>query len=54
MAAKQVVQSMNDRRPARSLALEKRWQLKLMLGRNLAIAQRRAKQPDLPFGPRQY
>lgn len=54
MAAKQVVQSMNDRRPARSLALEKRWQLKLMLGRNLAIAQRRAKQPALPFEPRQY
>ncbi|MBD8528262.1 crotonase/enoyl-CoA hydratase family protein [Pseudomarimonas arenosa] len=53
-AAKQVVQAISERSPNRSLALEKRWQLKLMLGRNFAIARQRAKQPETPFLPRQY
>lgn len=53
-AAKRVVQAMSERSPSRSLALEKRWQLKLMLGRNFAIARQRAKHPETPYQPRQY
>jgi hypothetical protein len=38
----------------RALRAEKRWQLRLMRGRNFAIAHRRAKSPELPFLPREY
>jgi enoyl-CoA hydratase/carnithine racemase len=53
-ASKRVLDAMIDQRPARALALEKRWQLKLLLGRNSAIARQRAKDPKLPWAPRQF
>ncbi len=40
--------------PGRALRSEKRWQLKLVRGRNFSIARRRAQAPDLPFEPREY
>jgi enoyl-CoA hydratase/carnithine racemase len=53
LAAKRVLDAMNDSVRA-GLAQEKRWQLRLLRGRNSAIARRRAKSPELPFEPRQY
>lgn len=53
LAAKRVCDAMNHSVGA-GLRAEKRWQLRLLRGRNLGIARRRAKQPDLPYGPRQY
>lgn len=55
LAAKRVLNAGLERRPARALALEKRWQLKLLLGRNMAIARRRGSGDDAAaFAPRQY
>lgn len=54
LAAKRVLDAMQSASPRRALAAEKRWQLKLLLGRNFAIARVRGKQPDLPYAPRQY
>jgi len=54
LAAKRVLDAMTCATPRRSLALEKRWQLKLLLGRNFRIAGRRVKQPELEYAPRQY
>lgn len=54
LAAKRVLDAMTQASPRRALALEKRWQLKLLLGRNFRIAGRRVKQPDTAFAPRQY
>lgn len=53
LAAKRVLQAMQGSVPS-GLRQEKRWQLRLLRGRNAAIARRRATTPDLPFGPRQY
>jgi enoyl-CoA hydratase/carnithine racemase len=53
LAAKRVLDAMNDSVSA-GLRQEKRWQLRLLRGRNFGIARRRAKSPDLPFEPRQY
>lgn len=53
LAGKRVLDAMVHA-PGRSLRLEKWWQLKLLLGRNFAIARRRDKSPDLPYEPRQY
>ncbi len=54
LASKRVLDAMSDLRPARGLALEKRWQLKLLIGRNSRIARQRAKDPELPYAPRQF
>jgi len=54
LAAKRVLDAMQCRSPGRSLALEKRWQLKLLLGRNSGVARARAKDPARPFLPRQF
>lgn len=54
LAAKRVLDAMQGRSPSRALALEKRWQLKLLLGRNAAIARHRGKAPETPWAPRQY
>jgi enoyl-CoA hydratase/carnithine racemase len=53
-AAKQVLDAMTHGSPRRALALEKRWQLRLLLGRNAGIARARAKEPGRAFEPRQY
>jgi enoyl-CoA hydratase/carnithine racemase len=55
LAAKRVLHAMLRTAPARALRTEKRWQLKLLLGRNFAIARRRSSDaPERPFEPRQY
>lgn len=53
LAAKRVLDAMHDS-VGSGLRAEKRWQLRLLRGRNLGIARRRAKTPELPFQPRQY
>jgi enoyl-CoA hydratase/carnithine racemase len=54
LAAKRVLDAMTRDSARRALRAEKRWQLRLMRGRNFAIAHRRAKSPELPFLPREY
>jgi enoyl-CoA hydratase/carnithine racemase len=54
LAAKRVLDAMACSRPAQSLRAEKRWQLRLMRGRNFPIARKRARTPELPFVPREY
>jgi len=53
LAAKRVLEAMHGSIGS-GLRAEKRWQLRLIRGRNLGIARRRAKTPELPFHPRQY
>ncbi|MDC8016159.1 crotonase/enoyl-CoA hydratase family protein [Tahibacter soli] len=53
LAAKRVLDAMRHR-PQRALRLEKRWQLRLLRGRNAAVARKRASAPDTPFVPREY
>ena len=53
LAGKRVLHAMVHA-PGRALRLEKWWQLKLLLGRNSAIARRRAQSPELEYAPRQY
>ena len=40
--------------PAKSLRLEKIWQLKLLLGKNSKLARKKDKNPEIQFLPRQY
>jgi enoyl-CoA hydratase/carnithine racemase len=55
LAAKRVLNASLERRPTRALATEKRWQLKLLLGRNRALAVRRERGDDsVDFAPRQF
>lgn len=54
LAGKRVVQAMVHAGRRRALWLEKWWQLKLLLGRNSAVARMRAKAPDTPWHPRQF
>lgn len=54
LAGKRVVQAMTQAGRRRALWLEKWWQLKLLLGRNSAVARKRAKVPDAPWHPRQF
>jgi enoyl-CoA hydratase/carnithine racemase len=54
LAAKRVIDAMTRTGPRAALAAEKRWQLKLLLGRNLRIARARAADRSRPFAPRQY
>ena len=37
-----------------TLALEKRWQRRLLLGKNFKIAGKKAKSPDLAFNDREF
>jgi enoyl-CoA hydratase/carnithine racemase len=53
LAAKRVIDAMQGP-VSRALRLEKRWQLKLLRGRNMRIARQRAQRPERPFEPRQY
>lgn len=53
LAGKRVLDAMVHA-PGRALWLEKWWQLKLLLGRNAAIARRKGKAPETAFEPRQY
>lgn len=53
LAAKRVLDAMQHR-PNRALRLERFWQLRLLRGRNGAIARRRAQMPETPFLPREY
>ncbi|MEZ5465997.1 MAG: crotonase/enoyl-CoA hydratase family protein [Lysobacteraceae bacterium] len=53
LAAKRVCDAMNDSVNA-GLRAEKRWQLRLLRSRNIGIARRRAKSPELPYHPRQF
>ena len=54
LAGKRIVDAMHDASAWRTLWLEKWWQLKLLAGRNSAIARRRAKHPDTPWLPRRH
>jgi hypothetical protein len=36
------------------LRQEKIWQLKLLLGKNMPLAQKKSKDPEVQFKPRQY
>lgn len=54
LAAKRVLDAMTQASPRRALRLEKLWQLKLLLGRNFAVARRRGKDGEARFEPRQY
>jgi enoyl-CoA hydratase/carnithine racemase len=55
LAAKRVLNASLERRPARALAIEKRWQLKLLLGRNRGIAVRREHgEEHRDYTPRQF
>lgn len=53
LAAKRVLDAMVHR-PARALRAEKIWQLRLLRGRNAAVARKRAKAPETPYVPREY
>ena len=53
LAAKRVLDAMQHR-PHAALRLEKRWQLRLLRGRNAAIARKRAAAPETPFVPLEY
>lgn len=52
-AAKRVLDAM-EHDPAKSLRLEKIWQLKLLLGKNSKLARKKDKNPEIQFLPRQY
>ncbi len=52
-AAKRVLDAM-EHDSAKSLRLEKIWQLKLLLGKNSKLARKKDKNPDIEFLPRQY
>lgn len=55
LAVKRVLDASLERSPGRALALEKRWQLKLLLGRNQRIAVRRGRgDQEACFAPRQF
>ncbi|UXI65774.1 crotonase/enoyl-CoA hydratase family protein [Tahibacter amnicola] len=53
LAAKRVLDAMQHQ-PRRALRLEKLWQLRLLRGRNAAVARKRATDPETPFAPREY
>ncbi len=54
LAAKRVLNAMNDDSPRRALRLEKIWQLKLLLGKNSRVARAKDKKAELQFQPRQF
>ena len=54
LAAKRVLNAMVSEGDAETLALEKKWQRRLLLGKNFKIAGKRAKQPELVYVERQF
>jgi enoyl-CoA hydratase/carnithine racemase len=54
LAAKRVLDAMLERGPAAGLRAEKRWQLRLLRGRNVRIARQRAKAPETAYVAREY
>lgn len=54
LAASKYVLDAMQHRPAKSLRLEKIWQLKLLLGKNSVLARKKDKNPDVEFLPRQF
>ncbi|RMH93225.1 crotonase/enoyl-CoA hydratase family protein [Lysobacter pythonis] len=54
LAGKRVIDAMTHTGRRRALWLEKWWQVKLLLGRNSAVARARAKTPEKPWVPRQF
>lgn len=54
VAAKRVLNAMVSESDAETLALEKKWQRRLLLGKNFRIAGKRAKQPELGYVERQF
>lgn len=53
-AAKRVLNAMVSQPDSDTLALEKRWQRRLLLGRNFKIAGKRAKSPELGYVDREF
>ncbi len=53
LAGKRVLNAMTHQ-PDRALRLEKRWQLKLIFGKNSKLARRRDKDTSVQFQPRQF
>ena len=54
LAAKRVLNAMVSQPESDTLALEKRWQRRLLLGKNFKIAGKKAKSPDLAFNDREF
>ena len=54
LAAKRVLNAMVSESESNTLALEKKWQRRLLLGKNFRIAGRKAKAPELPFAEREF
>ena len=54
LAAKRVLNAMVSQSEADTLALEKRWQRRLLLGKNFKIAGKKAKSPELNFIEREF
>lgn len=54
LAAKRVLNAMVSESESATLALEKKWQRRLLLGKNFRIAGKRAKSPELGFVEREY
>lgn len=54
LAAKRVLNAMVSQSESDTLALEKRWQRRLMLGKNFKIAGKKAKSPELNFIEREF
>nr|HNH43777.1 crotonase/enoyl-CoA hydratase family protein [Agitococcus sp.] len=54
LAAKRVLNAMVSQPESDTLALEKRWQRRLLLGKNFKIAGKRAKTPELDYVQREF
>ncbi len=54
LAAKRVLNAMVSQSESDTLALEKRWQRRLLLGKNFKIAGKKAKNPELSFVEREF
>ena len=54
LAAKRVLNAMVSQSETDTLALEKRWQRRLLLGKNFKIAGKKAKSPELNFIEREF
>ncbi len=54
LAAKRVLNAMVTQSESETLTLEKRWQRRLLLGKNFKIAGKKAKNPELNFVEREF
>ena len=54
LASKRVLNAMVTHSEPETLALEKRWQRRLLLGKNFKIAGKKAKNPELNFVNREF